>query len=152
MFSRCVGWKAFRQFTISRSIWWLCYLRWWFLQGGMNLNSLWPVMLASVHVYVKLSFSQRLATWFVTLRTITVEGGEELSEAESMEAAEASILFLEKQMSILKKIVKHFKKSCKSLEANIYGLWFFLMETNYSINPIFAPIGATGHLVSVQSL
>ena len=79
-------------------------------------------MLASVHVYVKLSFSQRLATWFVTLRTITVEGGEELSEAESMEAAaEASILFLEKQMSILKKIVKHFKKSCKSLEANIYG-------------------------------
>ena len=25
--------------------------------------------------------------------------------------------------------------------------YFFLMESNYSINPIFAPIGATGHLV-----
>ena len=27
----------------------------------------------------------------------------------------------------------------------------FLMEINYSINPIFAPIGATGHLVFPNS-
>ena len=30
--------------------------------------------------------------------------------------------------------------------------YFFLMETNHSINPIFAPIGATGHLVYINEL
>ena len=66
-------------------------------------------MLASVRQ--RLSFSQRLATWLVTLLRITVEGGEELSEAESMEAAaEASIFFSGEADVYFQKDSKTFQK------------------------------------------